>query len=188
MGENQESYIDIGDGQVQINTDGVYGGHYTHRGAFYTINGKFDATKNMGIYVDNDRLYLRCSEEGPVIDLENLVFKGAYDIKMGSTVIGKVAQIGPIVYGYIATSSSFSAGDLTLTGTVSPPVSTRYFLGAFERSATQIGKIGMVKVTNNNGVPKFTLVDYNSLNQSGDDVNEAYGYFYYSANSAYNIG
>jgi hypothetical protein len=45
----------------------------------------------MGMYVVDDRLYLRCSEEGPEINLSDLVFKGPYNIKMGSVVIGKIA-------------------------------------------------------------------------------------------------
>lgn len=177
----QESYINIGKGKVQIDTRSKYGGHLTNEGVFYTIQGKFDKKTNMGMYVVDDRLYLRCSEEGPEINLSDLVFKGPYNIKMGSVVIGKIAQLGPVVYGYIESSKFTTYTDNTTLSIennnpkISGPNISGYLRVAIGYDSGK--KSCQMNISNNNGTIQLVLTEHWNYTSS---LGNCDGYFCYS--------
>lgn len=123
------------------------------------------------------------TSEGSVL-IKDLFFKGAYDIKYGSTVIGSVSQLGPIVFGVIQDDLLEGNYDTkntvvcTIDGTIKGPSSSKMANIAFTQNGRKCAEFQIQKNSSNNLQIVFYGDHYTSMNDN-TDAPDHYAYFYY---------
>jgi hypothetical protein len=98
---------------------------------------------------------------------------------MGSTVIGKIGQLGPIVYGYIDSSKFSTYTDnttLTIGGTISAPNSKMNVPIPYDSG----GKTCVMEISTSG---TFKLTKYWNTTGEMNDNGTIHGYFCYSVGS-----
>lgn len=135
---------------------------------------------------------------GKTVNVSDLVFEGAYDIRYGSTsgaVVGKLNKMGPLVYGYLRNDQNVSVSSegklyVTKQGSTTavniPMRASAIQISWYNKGATESSRITLSRDANNNLTMTIGNIDSVGILESNYSTH-AYSYFAYGLNSAYDL-